>query len=371
MSDIEQNQTGDGNTQIGSADHVSINIDKKHPIGTAPRRPLQFMGRLKDLEAIKLRLGIKNPSQKQPLTVITGWPGVGKTSFTSYLAYESDVLDKYTDGILWISLGPDPSVLSKLAEWGRALGNDELIKANDPTQASNTLRAMLSKKHMLLIVDDVWSLKDGDYFLVGGPECATLVTTRDQDIASAMVPTKNDVYLLDVMTEKESLELIEDITSGLVTKYPEPCRNLVNALERLPLSLQVAGHLLNIESGHGFGVEDLIKELQEGILILKAKPPQDRIDQKTGSSLTVAALLETSIERLDDHTRECYAMLGAFAPKPATFEIKAMAYVWNVEDPKPIVGILVGRGLLEPIPENRYWMHAILAAHAKMILSKL
>jgi len=77
-------------------------------------------------------------------------------------------------------------------------------------------------------------------------------------------------------------------------------------------------------------------------------------------------LLKNSTDRLDEQTRECFAYLGAFAPKPATFDINAMKFVWQVEDARPIVRELVNRGLLEPVG-GRFQMHALLVAHARSL----
>jgi hypothetical protein len=85
---------------------------------------------------------------------------------------------------------------------------------------------------------------------------------------------------------------------------------------------------------------------------------------------TVAALLKKSTDLLDVHTLECFAYLGAFAPKPATFDVEAMRAVWDVDDPRPIIRTLVDRGLLETTGQNRFWMHAILVMHAQSFLTE-
>ena len=47
-----------------------------------------------------------------------------------------------------------------------------------------------------------------------------------------------------------------------------------------------------------------------------------------------------------------------------------MKFVWEMDDPKPIIRTLVDRGLLEHVPElNRYWMHALLVMLAKTLLT--
>jgi hypothetical protein len=47
-----------------------------------------------------------------------------------------------------------------------------------------------------------------------------------------------------------------------------------------------------------------------------------------------------------------------------------MKFVWQMEDPKPIIQTLVDRGLLEFVPElSRYQMHALLVMLAKTLLT--
>ncbi|MBO0700932.1 MAG: hypothetical protein J2P46_21235, partial [Zavarzinella sp.] len=81
---------------------------------------------------------------------------------------------------------------------------------------------------------------------------------------------------------------------------------------------------------------------------------------------TVEMLLRRSTDRLAPETRERFAWLGAFAPKPATFALDAMRAVWDVPDARPTVRELVARGLLEPAG-SRFQMHALLVAHARRL----
>ena len=88
------------------------------------------------------------------------------------------------------------------------------------------------------------------------------------------------------------------------------------------------------------------------------------------TSLTVAALLKRSTDLLDPETRRRFAFLGLFVPKPATFDLEAMAVAWDVTDPKPIARALVNRGLLEPISGGRFQLHAVLVLHARSLLEE-
>ena len=94
------------------------------------------------------------------------------------------------------------------------------------------------------------------------------------------------------------------------------------------------------------------------------------VQRRDNTSTTVATLLKRSTDLLDQDTRRCFAYLGLFVPKPATFDLEAMAVAWDVNDARPVARVLVNRGLLEPISGGRFQMHALLVMHARSLLEE-
>jgi hypothetical protein len=372
---FEKNTKGDVvkiGTQINQQT-VNISLPEVFRPGSAPPQPSLIIGRDDDYRLLKKRL--KNaPVVKlslQALTVIKGWPGVGKTTIASALAHDSDISSRFPDGILWTSLGQTPNILSEMAVWGRALGTDKILKTKSIEEAQNFLSNLIRDLRMLLIIDDVWKVEEAIPFMIGGIGCSTLITTRLDEVATALAPTAKNIYRLKVLKDEDSLELLRQLAPTIVKQYPSECLVLVQELEGLPLALQVAGRMLNTEVNYGFSVTELINELRKGAKLLEATAPADRSSLMNETTPTIAALLHKSIDRLDETTRECYAYLGVFAPKPATFDIEAMKSVWEMDDPKPIIKTLVDRGLLEFVPElGRYQMHALLVMLAKTLLTE-
>ncbi len=365
--------TGGDVTKIGTQVNQTIHVTQPVTLrpGSAPPRPSLIVGRDDDLKALKERLSmVESQFSFQVLTAIKGWPGVGKTTIASALAYDNEIASRFPDGVLWTSLGQEPNVLSEMAAWGRALGTEEILKAKSVEEAQALLAGLLRDKRMLLIIDDVWKAEDAVPFKVGGLGCATLITTRLDGVANALAPVADNIYRLKVLKDEDALELLKQLAPSVVAQHPSECLVLVHELEGLPLALQVAGRLLNTEANYGFGVVELIEELRDGAKLLEATAPADRADLVNETTPTIAALLQKSLDRLDEATRDCYAYLGVFAPKPATFDLEAMKFVWQVEDPKPTIKILVDRGLLEFVPElGRYQMHALLVMLAKSLLT--
>lgn len=340
---------------------------------SVPPYPSLIVGREKVLRELKTRLGVGTETRTarlpfQVLTAIRGWPGVGKTTVVSAIAHDPEVISAFPDGILWVSLGQHPDLLSELARWGQTLGASDFSGIRSVAKATKRLAGILRDKHALLIVDDIWNSNDALVFEVGGRECATLITTRETSIAHELAPLPDAVYVLPILTDEQSLELLRNLAPTVVANYSVECLELVQELQGLPLALQVAGRLLNAEINYGFGVSDLLRELHDGVTLLKSKAPSDLADLATQTTPTIAVLLQKSTDRLDEQTRRYFSFLGAFAPKPAYFDLAAMQGVWKVDAPKPIVRQLVDRGLLEFVPElNRYQIHALLVTHAKWL----
>ncbi len=302
------------------------------------------------------------------LTVVRGWPGVGKTTLVGVLGRDPEVLKTFPDGVLWTSLERHPELMSRLADWGRALDTDELLRTPTVEEAVPKLAALIRHRRMLLIVDDIWNPADALPFLkaAAGSRCALLATTRLPAVAEALTKDERRIYLLPVLSEESALTLLRLLAPSTVEQYPDACRELASDLGYLPLALHVAGRLLRAEAKLGLNIMNLIEDIREGAKLFPEQAPLDRAE---GPVLpTVHALFKRSTDDLDEFTRNCFAYLGPFAPKPATFDIPALQAVWEIEDPAPIIRKLVGHGLLEPVGEARFQMHELLVKHARSLL---
>jgi DNA-binding SARP family transcriptional activator len=333
--------------------------------GVLPPLPSLIIGRENSLHDLKMRFGVEDKDTLRPVTVIQGWPGVGKSTTVAALAHDPQVAHMFPDGVLWGVLGESPELLATLITWADALNVSQPGRTPKLEELSAQITAALRNKRVLLILDDVWQTDHATPFKVGGQHCAMVMTTRLNEVAQALAPTSQDIYRLPVLSEDKALELLQTLTPETVQQYPRQSRTLVRDLEGLPLAIQVAGRLLHSEARLGWGVSELLEELREGAKLLEAQVPADIPHRET--TPTIAALLERSTAALDSETRERFADLALFVPKPATFGLSAMAVVWEVQDPKPTARILVNRGLLEPVSGGRFQIHALLVWHAKTL----
>ncbi len=329
-------------------------------IGEAPAVPPIFLGRDTEMEELRKLLLRPNDGKIQVLTAMRGWPGVGKTTTAAALAHDSVLMDYYRDGILWISLGQYPVLLPKLSEWGRALGHFEIMAAQRVEEASALITSLLRDKRMLVIVDDVWSIKDMKPLLVGGRNCGMIVTTRQTTLAN-QITTRDQVYPLQGLSEEKSSELLAAIAPSVYEEFTPDCQELIRDLEGLPLAIRVAGNVLQAEKDSGLPVKKLFKEIKEGSLLLQSSVPGDQAELLEETPPSVASVLRTSVDHLSETARDCFIRLRVFAETPATFTRENAAYVWEEESPEPILKELIGHGLLEYVEaSDRYQIHSLL-----------
>ena len=344
--------------------------------GSLPPLPCMLVGRDAALGKLRERLNAAAESERQSLQVLTavhGWPGVGKTTIASALAHDAKMAESFPDGVLWASLGKSPDMLLELLSWGRACEVD-LSKAKSIEQARSELAGVLGDKRALLIIDDVWEMEHAVALRVGGRHCATLVTTRLGSVAERLSPTPDDRYNLEVLDEESALELLRRLAPTVVEKHTAESRQLVRELEGLPLAIEVAGRLLNThcerwEGADSSSVARLLQELRDGSRLLKVNAPANMTTLLRETTPTVAALLQKSTDSLDEEMRDRFAHLGAFASKPATFGLDYMAATWEVDEDEAqrIANELIDHGLLEPVENGRFWLHALLVSHARTL----
>lgn len=333
--------------------------------GFLPPVPEIIVGREALLADLKTALANAQNAEGPSALILQGVPGVGKTTLTAHLSHDMMMHERFSDGVLWASLGQSPNILGILQEWGAALGIERIAQAKDSQTASDILRNHLTDARALIIVDDIWNAQHLIPFKIGGTHAAMLITTRLNQIAQTVALHPDQIIKVPILAHDASLGLLTAIIPSIVEAYPQEIDALIDDLEGLPLALRVAGRLLRDEQQYGWDIGTLLAELREGKRLLEAQAPLDRQEAEQSMSTSVAALLQLSTDSLDDLTRQRFALLGVFAPKPAVFEMDAVGAVWQTDDPRPTIRQLVGRGLLDVVPPNQLQMHALLVRHAR------
>lgn len=146
---------------------------------------------------------------------LVGAGGFGKTTIAREVGWHPEVRAHFTSGVLWGTLGEratEAELVGKINDLARLLS--ELPQTfTDLELAGQHLGRLLGEQRRLLIIDDVWQSEQLAPFLVGGPGCTRLITTRTRSV----LPYGTATALVDAMTADEARQLL---SAGLPRQPP-------------------------------------------------------------------------------------------------------------------------------------------------------
>lgn len=274
----------------------------------------------------------------QGATALHGMGGIGKSVMARALCDDPAVQAAFPDGILWTTLGQEPTLTVKLREWVTVLGGT--IGEHAPTE--DTLKAKLARllddRACLLIIDDVWQKRHAEAFHLGGVNCRLLLTTRDAEVARGIGV---DVKPIPTMSTSESLELLQEWAGGsLDNAAEETLTTIINRLGRLPLAIKLAGAQLQRKSP-----EKWLERFDARKL--KAKRPEHVHD-------SLELTFGLSLDELEINERRLYAALAIFREDEPIREV-AIHRLWSAledvdgVDAEDLLDDLAARLLLEVV----------------------
>ena len=341
----------------------------------APPLPAHFVPRPEVTRDLKARLLATGPTEPgvPALCALWGMGGIGKTTLAAALAHDPDpdVQDRFPDGVLWATLGQQPDILPLLSGWVQALG-DYQFKPLVVETASTHLRSLLQDKAALIVVDDVWDPAHVPPFLVGGPSCRVLITTRRAavaDVAGAgQIP-------LGVLTPEQSLALLaRRLGRDLGPAERDDARQLAETVGFLPLALELAV----VRVGRGVSWIELRRALEAEVARLEEL--EDPRHRRTGRALLKASFNYSlrALRAEDQAAYEAFAGLGLL-PEDAAIAAPMAATLWEVAEAEAdgLLEILWSESLLLPGAPVRfdertlraYRLHDLLHDLARRLLT--
>jgi tetratricopeptide (TPR) repeat protein len=305
-----------------------------------PPMPAHFVGREPLVADVARRL----VGGSRPALSAEGLPGVGKTTLAVALAHRREILDHFTDGVLWGGLGLQPNVMEVLASWASALGID-VSEETDPAERARLVRNAIGQRRFFLVIDDAWAPADNALLLkCGGPGCAHFLTTGDESITRAFAGRQGAVELRELAPE-HALELLTALAPEACEADPEAAAGLVKAVGYLPLAIELMGAYLSEAENRYF------REQQEAAMRRMADPAErlrqacERLGDFRGTEVTLGETIGLSLHGLPDDAVAAFHALGAFAPRPETFDLAAATAVTGASP--ATLSRLIERHLLE------------------------
>lgn len=325
-----------------------------------PPAVTDFTGREEEAE---LLAGMIIPGHRNtgvPMAVISGLPGVGKTSLAIAVAHQ--VRDSFPDGQLWISLNGSSSHPRDPAE---TLGDLLLMLGVHGSELPVSVegraalyRSRLAGQRVLVIADDAASSSQVEPLLPGTSGSAVIITSR----SAMVVPPGARLLPLNPLAPHEAAELLGRIAGQeRITAEQEATAELAAMCGMLPLAVRIAGARLAARPTWPISV-----------LAYKLSGEVRRLDELQVGSMSVRASLASSYEALEGHHQRALCLLGMLGPvEVAEWVIAALL---DQRDAADVVAELTDRSLLTPVGvdltgQPRYRLHDLIREFAVEKLS--
>jgi transcriptional regulator with XRE-family HTH domain len=305
---------------------------------------------------------LEQDDSEQIISLI-GWPGQGKTKLLHALAVHPAVQYQF-DGVLWATVGQNTQPLQHLRRWGQQLGLATLPESLE--QAQEWMRLAIGERRILFLLDDLWENEVFAY-LVGGPHCRAVFTTRQTRLA---LSHSQSVYRVPDLSDEEALTLLtRSLPLALVHVYRQQLEHLLRQVGKLPLALALLGEHLRCEARASSPrrFEEALRKLTQEAYSLRIPCS---LHLHTHSPCSLAAVIRTSIQHLAPFARQALALLARTLPMGTpSFTEQQVMNVHQPDLPLHLLDHLVDAGLLEWKQEGWYWLHPVVAAYARVFLA--
>ncbi|MBN2548831.1 MAG: hypothetical protein JXB15_06725 [Anaerolineales bacterium] len=291
------------------------------------------------------------------ISAVHGMGGVGKTTLAAALARDPRLEKRFPHGVLWVTLGQQPDVLTELIGWIQELGDYQFKPLIIDTAAAH-LRSLLKDRACLLVVDDAWQAAHAEPFMVGGEQCQMLITTRDASLASKL---KAKLFDLDVLDEPQALALLSGKLGGIKDADQPKAAALAKALGYHPLALELAA--AQVEEGRPW--DELVQIFQGQAARLEALD----LDEPTRRTESLRLCFRASLELLSPAEREAFAWLGVLAEE-AHIRPALASVLWSLSEDQAVERLrrFKRKALLKNLGENEYALHDLLLDEARQRL---
>jgi WD40 repeat protein len=326
----EISQPGDRNIAIqgGSGNTYNLNVKSDQPrtIPFMAEALGEFVQRPAEYDALRDLLLDENRAAPVAITAaLKGAGGFGKTTLARALCHDPQVRAAFEDGILWVTLGENPTnILGSVEDLIFTLVGERPGFTNVQA-AANRLKELLTNRAALVVIDDVWNNVHLTPFLQGGERCAYLITTRNADT----LPAATKQIPVDAMQQREAVAVL---AAGLANaeQYDEPFRALAGRLGEWPLLLKLVNGTLrdrvnNTYAGLAAAIDYANRALDKrGLTFFDVRNAEARHQ-------AVALTLGVSLELLTEDERARYRALAVF-PEDVEIPLPTLEKYWGVDD---------------------------------------
>ena len=317
--------------------------------------------------ATKLLQTSIDPNTYETTLTITGAGGFGKTTTVISLCHHPLIKEIFTDGFVFIELGPqtpDPSV--KLRGIYNLLTDDQC----DINVVEQKISHITSNYYhnLLVVIDDVWHVEDAEPLVKAFSNCKTILTTRMNDIEQ-YIPSKQSV-IIGPMTQHEAITLL---TKGIIdsSQLSQEDVSLLDELAQdvhlwpLLLSLirgQLSHNLKQYHLSYHQAIQNVQAKLHHKGLTAFDKNNIEAINKSR--KLAVKACIEVNLELLAKPSSDKLKSLILWTGIGASLETAVLNRLWNIskQEANDTVNAMWNYGLVQfthNVVTNTYTQHCV------------
>lgn len=352
-----------------AAPRRTASVSRSAPAGAArPPRPFQlppavadFTGRAEQIAQLDAMLRPDGSRSAVPVVVLSGPPGVGKTTLMVRAAQA--IRRFFPDGQLWAQLNGasdhprDPADV--IGEFLRALGVPGSEVPDSAHERAALYRSRLADQRVLVVADDAAAASQVLPLLPGTAGCAVVVTSRRQltDLPGAQL------VMLSPLTQDEATELVGRIAGRTWgSADPQAAADLVAGCGLLPLALRIAGAKLAARGPAS--VAALAKAVTD---------ERNRLNALQIGDLSVRASLASGYQSLSEPAQRAFRLLGSLGPGDIAEWV--IAALLGTADASTVVSELCDRSMLtlvgaDPTGQSRFRLHDLLRDYAAEELAR-
>lgn len=316
-----------------------------------PRGVTDFVGRTSEVGYLGDLLKAEG-SGPAPVVVVSGVPGVGKTSFAVHAAAE--LTHSFPDGQLFLDLAgldenpPEPGVI--LSRLINALAPDQHTIPNDLVERASLFRTLLTQRRLLVVLDNAADESQVRMLLPGDGRSMMLITSRR--LLSGLETAHR--LLLVPLTRTYAIQMLTNLVGDHMDVDNSSLERLAELSGNLPLALRLIGNRL---ASH--------PDTSPARFAYRLGVEEHRLETLTAGDMRISAVFTASYVQLSANAQRLFRRLALLPFHDTGPEMAAVLAGLPTHETDLALDELTEFGLLQTSFTDQYRLHDLLRLFAR------